>query len=114
MGSLVAACLLHHGAMQLLLLGRTGRGKDEAALLSQKGGYVLITIARTDVSASEEAAYSEYAGACTNPYTLQVCRILALLDITLRTVSSNIEEGSLYKFGMNWTTENDASMMNSL
>ena len=72
LGSLVATWLLHHSAMQLLLLGRTGRGKNEVALSSQKGGYVLITIARSDVSASEEAAYIEYAGACTNSYSLQV------------------------------------------
>ena len=88
--------------------------KMKWALSSQKGGYVLITIARSDVSASEEAGIHKV---CRSVYKflfttgVAFLRSFSSLDIVSRTVSSNIEQRIFVRFRNQLDNRNDASMM---
>jgi hypothetical protein len=71
-GSLIATWLTQHTSASLILLGRSGRLAKDSAVTAASFGNACVTIARSDVAAVEEAAYTlESARLHSQP--LQAC-----------------------------------------
>ena len=72
MGSLVSMWLKQQGSLQLFLLGRSGRAASGSHLGHAMSGRALVSMARSDVASSEEAAYIAHAAGRTGSGTLRV------------------------------------------
>ena len=57
-GSLIAAWLTQQTSASLILLGRSGRPAKDSALTVASFGTACVTLARSDVAAAEEAAFT--------------------------------------------------------
>lgn len=71
MGSLIATWLTQHTSATLILLGRSGRVAKDLSLTVASFGDACVTMARSDVAAAEEAAFT-LAAARLNGQALQV------------------------------------------
>ena len=79
MGSLIARWLARSSGCHLWLLGRSGRaGGDDPLSPDDLLGPGLVTLARSDVSCSEEAASVTRAVDRSSEYRLQVWLCLQL------------------------------------
>ncbi len=68
----MAIWLKQQGSAQLVLLGRSGRASSDNVLGPLMSGNALVSMARSDVGSSEEAAYSAHAATRIGSGTLQV------------------------------------------
>lgn len=76
LGSLMAMWLTQQGSVHLCLLGRSGRAGSDTSLKRVMPGDVLVSMARSDVASSEEAASSVRAAGRMGSGTLQVTPFL--------------------------------------
>ena len=72
LGSLMALWLKQQSSLHLFLLGRSGRAGPESVLGPIMSGSALVSMVRSNVASSEEAAYSAHAAGRTGAGTLQV------------------------------------------
>ena len=72
LGSLVSMWLRQQGSLQLFLLGRSGRAGSGNHLGHAMSGEALVSMARSDVASSEEAAYIAHAAGRTGSGALRV------------------------------------------
>ncbi len=68
----MALWLKQQSSLQLFLLGRSGRAGSDSLLGPLMSSNALVSMARSDVASSEEAAYSAHAAGRTGSGTLQV------------------------------------------
>ena len=80
LGSLMALWLGQQGSMPLFLLGRSGRAGSDASPSPQAFGVTLLTMARSDVGVSEEAADIMHAAGHTSRSILQVRALVVSAD----------------------------------
>lgn len=83
LGSLMALWLGQQGSVPLFLLGRSGRAGCETSPSPQAFGSTLVTMARSDVGASEEAADTMHAAGHTSRSILQVRALFVSADNTI-------------------------------
>ena len=69
--------------MPLFLLGRSGRAGSEASPSPQAFGSTLVTMARSDVGVSEEAADIMHAAGHTSRSILQVRALFVSAEGTI-------------------------------
>ena len=79
MGSLVARWLARSACCHLWLLGRSGRAGGDAPLTPEElEGPGIVTLARSDVSSAEEAAFAAHAAARTTQHRLEASKLLMI------------------------------------